>query len=550
MTSRALFAGACIALLLRADAFPQSRVNLGTQTHFSQGWSADVLARARLIGAGTLRDSIPWKVGEPTPGNYDFTGPAAAKLKQACASGFTLVLTEVPTHPAYDQYQTVNSPAGQAAYAHYLQALAREFGSCLIAIEVGNEINGARAMVLPAGVDPANNYVSLLKAVKAAVKPAAPGVAILGGSTNMIGTGFLTTLFAAGMLAEIDGVAVHQYRIRAEGADLEIAHLIAVMRQSGREVPVWVTEFSIDSSDEAAAAGEALKAYVLLSAGGSANLYWYALLDQASFPNMGLFNGGRLKQQGQAFTQITRELTATGKPSRLELGDPLLFAYAFGPDRAVVWGAPRQIAIDPAVKVFSASGASIDNPGKLTIGERPVLLKGATTLEPGHSAVLADTLLGYGGPGWRYFARSPSGKDYPLSLFDDRFDSYFGGRSYKPLRIGPFSAAVAGNATSPTRALWRHVVASPTTATIKGCLAKTVSGDGVDYEVFRNGISLIKGVATSTATVNTGPLALAAGDQIDFAVGPNQTSGGDAFNYRFMIVEGSSALSPECPPLR
>ena len=137
---------------------------------------------------------------------------------------------------------------------------------CLAAIEVGNEINGPGTLVYPAGANRAAAYVATLKAVRARI---GGRTAVLGGSTNTIGTGFLKSLFAAGMLAEVDGIAVHPYRSRAEGLDIELAQLNAAMDAAGRRVPVWASEFSRDTSDQPLAAGELVKQATMLAAAGN-----------------------------------------------------------------------------------------------------------------------------------------------------------------------------------------------------------------------------------------------------------------------------------------
>ena len=57
---------------------------------------------------------------------------------------------------------------------------------------------------------------------------------------------------------------------------------------------------------------------------------------------MGLFAGSAPKAQASAF-RIMQQLLALGRPQRLDLGDPLLFAYRFGANTTIVWGAPRAL---------------------------------------------------------------------------------------------------------------------------------------------------------------------------------------------------------------
>ncbi|MFD2780222.1 glycosyl hydrolase [Novosphingobium pokkalii] len=130
----------------------------------------------------------------------------------------------------------------------------------------------------------------------------------------MIGTGFLRPLFAAGLLAQVDGIAVHPYRNRAEGLDAEMSQLWAAMDASGRRVPVWATEFGLATADQGTAAGELVKQATMLAASGVGQASWYALIDQTGFPTMGLFAGSAIKDQGRAFRFLQASVLPKGRP--------------------------------------------------------------------------------------------------------------------------------------------------------------------------------------------------------------------------------------------
>lgn len=512
---------------------------LGVQTHFSQGWTPSTLAQAQQVGAPMLRDSLPWAETEKVRGSYSLNTPAAQTLAAACAGGQRLLLTAVPSNPLYDGGGWVSSAAGNAAFAAYLAALADRFGPCLAAVEVGNEINGSGTLVYPAGVDRAAAYVATLKAVRARL---GGRTAILGGSTNMIGTGFLRTLFAAGMLTTVDGIAVHPYRLRAEGLDVELAQLNAAMDAAGKRVPVWASEFSVDTRNQPVAAGELVKQATMLAAHGAAQASWYALIDQRWFPNMGLFAGNAPKAQAGAF-RLMQQLLARGRPQRLDLGDPLLFAYRFGADTTVVWGAPRALTVQGG-QVRDATGAPATS---FSVSERPLVITGTTAIRYGTSTWIADTLMGWGSPQWRYAARLKAEAGYRLPLFDDQFTSYFGDRWYRPLRINTTSAAPGGTAAAPIRAVWRYVAPGAQAVDIGGCFAKAASGDGVDLTVTAAGKVLWRGVLTGQLQLPSLSANLAAGDAVELVAGPNQTAGGDSFNLRLVLFQRGAGEPVACP---
>lgn len=512
---------------------------LAVQTHFSQGWPASSLRLAQQVSAPMLRDSLPWQAVETTRGRYSLSSPAAQALASACAAGQRIMLTAVPVNPLYDSGQWVSSAAGNAAFAAYLAALVDRFGTCLAAIEVGNELNGPGTLIYPVGMDRAAAYVQTLQAVRARIGGRA---AILGGSTNMIGTGFLKTLFAAGMLGEVDALAVHPYRLRAEGLDIELAALNAAMDAAGRRVPVWASEYSVDTANQPIAAGELVKQTTMLAAGGAAQASWYALIDQRWYPNMGLHVGTAPKAQARAFTRM-QALLALGRPQRLDLGDPLLFAYRFGADTTVVWGAPRSLTVTGG-RMTDAVGAPV---AAAAISETPLVISGTTAIRFGASTWVADTLMGWGTPQWRNHVRLKADVDHRLPLFADQFTSYFGDRWYRPLRINHTSAAPAGTAAAPMRAVWRHVAPVAETVDIGGCFSKAANGDGVDLTIMAGSRVLWRGVLTSRLQLPALSANLAPGEWIDFVAGPNQTSGGDSFNYRVVLFQRGAAEMVACP---
>ena len=517
-----------------------SPLTLGAQTHFSQAWPAGANDLAAQAQAPLLRDSLPWAAGETSKGQYALNGAAAQNLMAACQAGRRLILTQIPVNPLYDNGLWVSSEQGRAAFAAYLGALKDKFGSCLAAIELGNEINGNRAMVFASGIDSVAAYVRIAAAARARL---GGSPALLGGSTNMIGTGFLRPLFAAGLLAQVDGIAVHPYRNRAEGLDAEMTQLWAAMDASGRRVPVWATEFGLATADQGTAAGELVKQATMLAASGVGQASWYALIDQAGFPTMGLFAGSAIKDQGRAFRFLQASVLPKGAPIRLDLGDPLLFAYRFGSDTTVIWGSPRGLVLGNGTRAYGPTGAALATPA---IGDQPIVLVG-TGYTLGASAVVADTLLGWSSPAWRYFVRNKGGADTALDWLDDTWTGYYGNKYSKPLRINATSAAPAGDAANPLRAVWRYTAPVAQAIDLRGCFAKTASGDGVDLTVLRNGKAVWQGVLTTTLQLGPVAVDLVKGDKLDLVAGPNQTFGGDAFFYRVVLFRRGQSAAVTCP---
>lgn len=520
---------------------------LGTQTHFSQGWSENTLARARTVGAPLLRDSHSWGMTERSPGRYDFSGETGRKLSRACNSGFRLILTAEPRNPNYDDGQWAFTDRANTAFADYLSAVAEHWGDCIAAFEIGNEINGGPGLKYPGAISPTEGYLATLRMVDQRHRSQYPKIAILGGSTNMIGTGFLTGLFKAGMLDLVDGVAVHQYKAHGESTDVEIANLRGKMRTAGRVLPIWVTEFSHDVTDEDEAARQFLKTTTQLAESGAAVTVWYALIDQRWFPNMGLFQDTRIKPTGEAFRFAQKELIPRGRPVRIELGDPSVFAYKYGADRLVLWALGQVVQISPTARLFDATGESIPNSGTLEIADDPVVIFGATPIKVVEHRVLADSLLQWNRGDWDYFAQKADGTYEDLAVFDDRYDSYIGSRWHRPLYIRPYSAAVAGTGENPTRAVWRHTAKVPGPAVIATCVRNGDRGDGVDVRIAVNDVVLVEHVVSDATWDWQTPVQLEMGDQVEFSIGPNQTSGGDVVALRHKIFADGSDEAVQCP---
>lgn len=531
-----------------AAAIPdQGPFTLGVQTHYSQGWSTNTVTMAKTVKAATLRDSAPWAAIETSPGVYNLTHATLSRLDQACAAGNRLILTEVPKNPLYDSGKMAYSAGAKTAYAKFVSALLGRLGPCVVAVEVGNEINGPGTLNYPSGTDWVDAYVSLLSTLRTTIKARYPGVAILGGSTNLIGTGFLDQLFAGGMLPLVDGVVVHPYRSRAHSVDLELRALFAAMEARGRVVPVWATEWSHDITDANLAASEEIKMIVLMAASGVKHASWYALLDQPSFPNMGLYASTTLKPQGRAYGFAQSMIVPFGRPTRVDFGDPLFNAWRYPDGRMVVWGSPRTITLGGSPQIYNAQGTLLPAATTITVDHNPVLIVNGSVLSAGRSTVIADIHTGYGTPQWTYWSQNAKGAYGTLTYTNDWFTGYYAGIWVKPLRIGMGQARPAGTGTNPIRAVLRHTATAPASAELYACMTKVVQGDGVDYQVRRNGTVIAKGVLTGKTVLTAVPVDLATGDRFELAFGPNQTSTGDLFNFRATLFQRGTGRAVDCP---
>jgi len=510
-----------------------NQTRIGVTTHFSQGWPISLVDRATFIGVGTIRDSLHWPDIEKSPGVYDFSIKKTQHITSACAAGMTVLLGIEPRNPLYDGKLTAHSPAAQLAFANYIKAIADRYSGCVIAIEVGNEINGRGGMTGPAATARAASHTALLKAVFQRVKPSHPDIAILGGSTNAIGTGFLKSLFAAGALDFMDGVAIHPYRKEPEAVDWEIGRLNDAMKEAGKVRPIWVTEFSRDFVQPADAPVFFLKMLSLMQGAGVKDIYWYALIDQTWFPTMGLLTlKGDEKPGARAFTYAANHLAPQGLARRIDHADPSLFHFRYGLTTHVIWGTRRPISAGPNARFRNAEGSIISTINE--VSETPVIVESSPNVQFGPAEILADSQFGFPSAPLSWFALNKSGALVPLTPIDWKWTTYLGNKTVPQMIINPAGIGPAGQYSS----LVRYTADRPVAAIASICLVPLGKfGDGVTAAIQHNGKRIWSGPVgiLSGKRVAHVPVRLQTGDNVDLILSPNANAGGDRMGYRFRV---------------
>lgn len=527
-----------LLLALAATTLPAGGMTLGVQTHFSQGWRIGALDEAAALGTVAIRDSLAWARGEPAAGRYA-VAENGRHLELICERGMDVMLTLVPENKNYDGGETVHTDEGRQAFARYVRTVLDEGPDCIVAIEVGNEINGDGGISGPAKEDIPRFYTALLREVYEELKPAHPDVAILGGSTNVIGTGFLERLFEAGALDVMDAVVVHPYRSRPEGVDVEFGRLREAMGRHGETKPIWATEFSDNYETPELAASGLVKMVALMSAAGIERAYWYALLDQRWFRNMGLLRPNGAEKPAAHAYELALEVLSKGPAVADDLGVPLLKRVVFGDEAQIVWGAPADFEVPDGTRVLDAQGRDVAPPYR--VGEDPLVILGTSRIAMSPGAGVADSLLQYAGDPWSYLAATPEGSETDLSMTDWDWTSYFGDRWMRPLRIDSTTLAPSGSPDSPNRPVVRYTSRDAGTLTLSACFGKRDEGDGVDVTVRHNGRDLRKDIVTSSLAFHDLTVDVAEGDTLDVVVGPNRESGSDAVRYRLRLFSDAGA---------
>lgn len=524
-----------------AAVAPDDRLELGVTTHFGQGWPESYWNLLDQSGVTLVRDSIAWRLIESEPGRYNFTAQNSGHLDRLCQRGYRLVLSLLPRHPAYDGGLTVTSAAGRAAYAAYLRAVADRYPNCLAAIEIDNEINVKNNVTGPAANDRQGSHLAILRDAYAALRPSHPEVALLGGSSNAVATGFLSRLLTFGGPQWLDGIAVHPYRPDPAGLDNELQRLDAKIAASGAESPLWATEFTADVADRAAAPGILAKTVTMMSASGMRRALWYALVDQPGFPNMGLFaRDGSFKPVGEAFAYLSRDVLSHGRAVRQNTGEPALHQYQFGSDRTILWGARRPLNVTGNAQFRDASGRAISKPAY--IDDEPVIIEGNVTIRLGPASVLADSLYDFGRAPWRYSGQLAANPRVPFDYVDWNWNSFIGHPALKPVTVNPLGLVPGGTAAQPRKAFISYAAPAARRVFASACIRKKQpGGDGVSFTIAANGGPVYERLVTAQPVEVNVPLNLASGSSVEFGFGPNQTPAADFVYYRLRVATEADA---------
>lgn len=515
-----------------APALPPTELRLGVTAHFAQGWPQVLWPALGSVHARTVREAISWRRVEARPGQFGFTAENSGHLDRLCAMKLPVVLVIDPRNPLYDGGMTADTAQAQAAFGAFVAAVADRFGNCLAAIEVGNEINGAKAMTGAAASHRADSHTRLMRAVWQAVKPRHPQLALLGGSVNTVGTGFLQALFAHGLLNWVDGLAIHPYRRSVEGLDWELAALNAAMARQGKVKPLWATEFGIATADPQAASDYLLSMAVMMSDAGVSEAQWYALADDPSFPTMGLVQSdASAKPAARTFALLAEDLLVRGPAVRIDVQDPGLFRYRFGNDRQVIWGAPRAITVPAGAVVRGSAGRRLE--GAIRIGPSPIIVEGAGEVRMGSGEVLADSLYDYATPVWSYAAGPSSARLAGLRTVHSNFASTLGAPGLGPVAVNPGGMVLPGGQKQMMVSL-RYVMRSASRIVAQACLAPRSATSGIaefSLAISRETIALQP--VPSSGLQFSREFSLAAGDSVSFII--SARGGSAVLGHRFRI---------------
>ncbi|MEY8099557.1 glycosyl hydrolase [Falsihalocynthiibacter sp. S25ZX9] len=511
---------------------------LGTQTHFEQGWSIDLLDAAQVLGAVALRDEIGWDQVETEMGVYDFT-IADQYMLPLINRGFKPLIVINEVNQLYDDGKTPHSPDGRAAFAAYVSAILSHYGADAVRIEIGNEVNTTDFVSGPALNDPARSFAALTRAVDARLQVDHPDAQFSCGGLNTIGIGFLQAFFRRGGLLACDAISVHPYRDHPETLPSELTRLKALMREFGGQKPIHVTEFGNWFDDPQDAPAYMIKMVAILSAADVRFAYWYALTDEKWWPNMGLLNEAGVEQKpaAAAFSFLQTRLLPLGR-ARRQGDDTAAYIYTFGPQGrgAVFWGSGGDITVTDASAFYNVEGVEI--PPVTTLSDSPVIVLGdSISIIQSAPNRIADSQSQYGQSPWNYFARRPDIGLVPLGIIDSNWTSTRGAPDLSPLQIGDSWITTARFNDAPYSVVERFTAQRAGSYVIDGWWQASAKTDAPHLTILHNGRQVVEANITADRFKVSGmSIPLEIGDTLDFEVAPQEPSGTGALQRRIRIT--------------
>jgi polysaccharide biosynthesis protein PslG len=226
--------------LMKASGAQMTRVDVGwasLQQDGPDGYSSWYLGKIdRLVAAAHERGVGLLMTFMSSP---CWASTAPESLKQGCAGSW------------WDLGVMGYAPADPRAYAAALAFLAARYGDKVAAWEVWNEPNHPDFFKAS---DQAAAYAQLLKAAYPAVKAAAPGATVIGGSLSQSDYAFTQRLYDLGVKGSFDAFAVHPYSDDVSPLDPRstidarysfvrgVPKIREVMQRNGDGRPIWLTE--------------------------------------------------------------------------------------------------------------------------------------------------------------------------------------------------------------------------------------------------------------------------------------------------------------------
>lgn len=228
------------------------------------------LRYAHQLGVANVRLEFPWFLIEPGNGVYDWS--RSDQIMAAARSAGVTIQPVLVFTPAWAGSNTTVAPQA-SAFSGFVTAFTQRYDHQVPVIEMWNEADHGHYW----NSGEAAYVSSVLNPGYAAVKAVDPSIRVeVSGTANDPTTdGWLSSLYSLG--AQYDIMAFHNYA----GSGVSEAQAIqAVMASHGDGRPIWLGEYSVDSTtgDQSG-----LITNTLVSAAPIAMAQWYNLRDDSAY---------------------------------------------------------------------------------------------------------------------------------------------------------------------------------------------------------------------------------------------------------------------------
>lgn len=401
----------------------------GVATHLHRtffGWTPELTQLMRYAGIKMVRDGIEWPSIERTKGEYTFTGPDAY-MGELRDENFDFLFVSGFNNPLYDNNSTPYTDEGRQGFANYVKAYADKYADFMDAFEVYNEFNGGFG---DRGTGPADSkpdyYYKLLKTTYETVKPAHPGLPVVGMVTAGTPLTWMEEVFKLGGLNYMDAVSFHPYRYpdSPDGMGDVIQGLDQLIRKynNGQPKPMWISEFGwptfigAKGVTEKVQADYVLRSHVVALSKGVEKIIWYDFMNDGTVKDLNEDNFGIIRNVADemgphspkpayaVYAAMTKELTHA-EFVREEKANPAVKSFVFdqnGQPLRVLWSAAAStsaaLLTDQPVQILDMMGnvnTLVPYEGKvyLTLTGEPVYIKGNIT------GIALDATFSLNGPG-------------------------------------------------------------------------------------------------------------------------------------------------------
>jgi hypothetical protein len=354
---------------------------VGVNIHFTRGHDHD-LDLIAAAGFKVVRMDFSWGGTERKRGQYDWSAYdelTAALEKRGLRPWYILdysnalyeepVTTRDPvTHRPRRDVASPQHPDSVAAFARWAAAAARHFHGRHVLWEIWNEPNIGFWKPKPQ----VDQYAALCRATARAVHETDPQATVIAPAASEVPMEFLDRLFATGVLADLDAVSIHPYRLASRPPETAADDYRKVRRLIERHTPAGKKQLPVLSGEWGYAAhtkGVSPKTQAdYLARMQLANLLagvpvsiWYDWKDDGPDPKNPEHNFGTVKQDLEpkpayrAARTLTRELTGYRINRRLDTGRDrefvLLLTDAAGHRKLAGWttAEPRAVTLDVEV---------------------------------------------------------------------------------------------------------------------------------------------------------------------------------------------------------